>query len=152
MKNRTGFVSNSSSSSFIVGVAEVIDNNKLNSYVLERGIKYDSDFKVTTIGEIKSNAFWDIKYNNGKIRVSSFQTDVSLNIGEKPDDTKIVYVNISNDEGDYAFIEDEDWGDLNYDIDLDYFDDKQQDIYSVFTSGNSGINNADITFGAARNG
>jgi hypothetical protein len=151
MKIRSGFVSNSSSSSFIVGVAEVIDEAALDAYVSKFNLGKNSELKIRTIGEIKENIDYGVNFENGKIIVSSFCTDITLDVSNKPDSTKIIYTNIINDEGDSSFDVD---GDIDYDIDLDFFDESQQDIYRLFNTPDVGCNynTSQVDFGAARNG
>jgi len=130
--------------------------DKFSKFVRDKQLTvFGHNFGFSTIGEIKSNKKWDIKYFNDSIRVSSFEQDVTLDVGGCSDDTPIAYVNIINDEGDCgAFAYDDDRGGIDYDIDLDYFSNKQREMYNIFNTPNSGIdiNSSNVTYGAARNG
>jgi len=65
-------------------------------------------------------------------------------------DKNLAFFVIGNDEGDSMFSVDD--YELNYDIDLDFFPDEQQQLYKEFGSDESGVICADKTFGADRNG
>lgn len=47
MKIRTGFVSNSSSSSYVIGVARVTDEEKLKAFIEEHKLQYDANIYTT---------------------------------------------------------------------------------------------------------
>lgn len=150
MKTRMGFVSNSSSSSFICGIAEIADKTKFDDYIKQKGIELN-DYDVFVTTEEDSDNKCDVRLVGGHIVVDSFVTDSRVN-RNKPG-TMFFVVNISNDEGDYSFW-DEEYGEMNYNIDLDYYSTRQQQLYNIFTDPTSGLNmdNADVTYGAERNG
>lgn len=149
MKLRNGFVSNSSSSSFIVGIAEIVDMAKFESYVEKHKIIFDRDGYVINEGSI-NNDCWDLRLTNDKIVVESFETSVSVD--RKKPLTMFFVVNISNNEGDGSFWNEE-YCEMNYDIDIDYFDEDQQKSYNAFFDKDSGLNmENDVRYGAARNG
>jgi hypothetical protein len=173
MKIRNGFVSNSSSSSFMIAIGvitdwfkfkkwydEVIDlcdwssdlqvfsseNLPENGYEVEQ--KGD---RIITVGAVNSEPAVAIKKDHLKDRyqnISDNERAKILLLKEHLSD--IVVFNIGNDEGDYSF-QDNDFGELNYDIGLDHFQEWQRKIYTEFSEHN-GIGHVDKMFGAGRNG
>ena len=141
MKIRQGFVSNSSSSSFIVGVAKIEDKEKFDI------IKNDY-IKVLKVGDIKNN--WSINKNDRIISIESFQASVDIYMEHLTEEDYIAIININNNEGDDAFYCNDDY-DIDYDIDSDFFDKDQQELFEIFTEKN-GLSNIDLTYGAGRNG
>ena len=143
MKIRSGFVSNSSSSSFMIGIAKVKDRKKFDDFVKTTNFKYE-DF-------LFNNDTWINKIKNNNYVVSgcvNYEPEVSIPLKEVFDEN-VVYFNFGNDEGDTAFYDAND--DLDYDIDLDFFPEYQQKIYKGWTE-DAGLENIDKTFGADRNG
>jgi hypothetical protein len=149
MKIRTGFVSNSSSSSFIVGIAQIIDKAKFDNYIKENNIVLDDyDLYVTTADS--EDHSYDVRKRGDRLVVENFCTEVSTELN-KPG-TMFFVVNVSNNEGDGDFWNEE-YGEMNYDIDTDHFSDEHQAAYSAFFDPSSGLSmQNDITFGAERNG
>ena len=141
MKIRQGFISNSSSSSFIVGVAKIEDKEKFDI------IKNDY-IKVLKVGDIKNN--WSVNKNDRRISVESFQTSVDIYMEHLTEEDYVAIINISNNEGDDDFYCNDDY-DIDYDIDSDFFDKDQQELFEIFTEKN-GLSNIDLTYGAGRNG
>ena len=85
MKIRSGFVSNSSSSSFIVGVALVSDINKLKEYLTQHGIEFDNySFFVCSVKEVKDNKRYSVTFSKQDkhyvVEVDSFEYGVHLNL------------------------------------------------------------------------
>lgn len=149
MKLRKGFVSNSSSSSFICGIAEIKDKEKFNKYVSDHKIKLDEyDVYVHSAGNDKR---WDVNFAKDDVTVESFQTSSSVRRSSS-DSAEYFVVNVSNDEGDGPFWND-DYMEYEYDIDLSYFDEDQRKVYGMFFNSESGLNlENSITYGAGRNG
>jgi hypothetical protein len=150
MKVRKGFVSNSSSSSFIVGIARIADKAKFDAYVEKKGIKLNEDFGDVYLTSVDGSNRWDLQKVGDRMVVESFQLSASAAI-KSPTDIFFV-VNISNDEGDGPF-----WSDIyeeyNYDIDIDYFMEDEQAVYAAFFDAESGLEmSGDASYGAARNG
>jgi hypothetical protein len=154
MKIRNGFVSNSSSSSFIVGVAKINDYNEFEKYLENNNIKLNYEVKVMTLSNIKESNSYDMHVNNDRIYVDSFQTDVSLNIKDCKDEDLFLIVNICNNEGDSYFMTSDDDYDIDYDIDMSFFDIHDSKVYDAFYNEESGLDlsKSEVYYGAGRNG
>jgi hypothetical protein len=146
MKIRSGFVSNSSSSSYIIGVGKVVDREKLESYLKEHKID-KSDYEIVTTRELVDSTSWKYIFRKDKLIVEAFNGDeVSINVNTNKDDTYIT-IYVCNNEGDGCFMTDED-SDINYDIDDNFFDENQQAILGDI----EGVEKYISSYGAARNG
>ena len=154
MKSRNGFVSNSSSSSFMCCIAKITDSVKAKAWLdgLSLG-KYEYD--VSKVKDIPSEQYNMFSMRRmGRIIVESFQSEVFISDAELDDNDEILAINIANDEGDSLFsIVDGngDWEDYNYDIDLDFFPKNQRSAFKGLTEEN-GFTMVQKTFGAGRNG
>lgn len=148
MKIRSGFVSNSSSSSFICGIAEIKDKKKFNEYIEKHKILLDEyDRFVYKIGM----EHYGVHVSQDKVTAENFETCATVDRA-KSDSAEYFVVLISNDEGDGPFWN-EQWGDYDYDIDMDYFDECDQNVYQMFFDPESGLNQENsVNYGAARNG
>lgn len=151
MKQRYGFVSNSSSSSFIVGIAKVDNLDTFQKLKSKHGghkygpIRFLSgvDLDMLTREKFK-HVFINPKHNYVTISGGGNRgVDVSVPYDEF---ANYIVVRFNNDEGDYAFMDDDD--EFDYDIDLSWFSDIQQEYYNIVSS----FPIHDITFGAERNG
>ena len=163
MKKRLGFVSNSSSSSFLLGIALIKDGEKFDKWWETINLKRfpSSDVSITTVHDLKNGKMpfsgWGAMRLKGDIvEVECFRGDsVSLSLADcKPSD-RVFIVDIANNEGDYDFY-DYSYGvqypDLNYDIDLEFLGDAQVNLYHGITSKENGFVDGQVIFGAARNG
>lgn len=154
MKIRSGFVSNSSSSSFIVGIGKILDRRKFDTYLKNNGIQIDgNNFFISNLNEISQQKRYGIDLRKDCVRVDSFQESVSLK-GPFNSTDEFVVVNISNDEGDGAFCSEEEDSYPDYDIGMDWFDENQQKLFRLFHDKDSGVDvsTSQSTYGAARNG
>jgi hypothetical protein len=151
MKIRSGFVSNSSSSSFIVGVAKIVDKDKLIAHLAEQSIKLDN-FNISVVGpnEYENNSI-SFSIRKDIAKAESFQTESSVKVSSPTDE--FLVVNIVNNEGDGCFMADDD-SDLDHDIGYDFFDGTQQAVIDLFGTENIGldIKSSDVSYGAGRNG
>ena len=141
MKIRNGFVSNSSSSSFIIAIARVVDEDKLNTYIKKNNI---TNVEIEAIGDIKH--WYNINIKDNKIKLESFMSDVETTFKDETD--KVVIF-------DDAFGDDDDfWNgdDYDYDIDLDFFTEKIINTFEMFNKKDIGIEDSDYTYGAGRDG
>jgi len=140
MKIRNGFVSNSSSSSFMLGIAIIEDMGKFQKWFSSLTSKRDTEI-------ILASTFLK---DSSIIQEHNFQSDVNIPLSTIKDDTLLFILNIVNNEGDSAFYDKYGY-DLNYDIDLDFFDPADAEIYNGMIEEN-GLTQIDKTYGAARNG
>jgi len=156
MKTRQGFVSNSSASSFIIGIGVVEDEDKFRQACADVKLpldgKWDSVY-IKTLSEILADAAessWAEPLVRGtRIEVEAFDgSTVSLDYSELDGDTKIAVMEMSGElDDDYSFWNDE-YGEYNFDkspTDSDY------EKMSVF-SESCGIKKGMATGGAGRNG
>lgn len=174
MKYRSGFVSNSSSSSFMGGIGVVKDLEKFNKWIekiYNLGIDtwdiriVDPEEEATlSYSELDSDGeYWTVYMPvNHEPAVSLRKAEAFKALDDIPDTQKaknvlldnisnIVIFSISNDEGDSQFQIIDDWQ-VDYDIDIDFFPQEQQILYKEFGSKESGIICVDKIFGAGRNG
>ena len=166
MKIRTGFVSNSSSSSFMIGVGIVADKKKFDDWMSSLDERVKESISVinpwTSIEEswgnlTKSGNWFDLEapVNSGPSATMSIE---NYNKFQTIDPEDFVILSLGNGEGDSAFLyvdengEPDDYGELDYNIDLDWFSNDQSKLFSEFGSEKSGIICSDKTYGAERNG
>jgi len=151
MKTRTSLVSNSSSSSFIIAIAKVIDKSKLLTFIESLNIdKYD--YEIVKVSDIKDRFIT----TNEKIIVRSFMdNEVTLNKDLLNDDDEIIGINIVNNEGDCGMFsgcnDQGEYTEINYDIDLEDLPYNQVALYEGLGESN-GVSNVDKMYGAGRNG
>jgi hypothetical protein len=154
MKTRNGFVSNSSSSSFIIAIGKVIDKEKALSFITSCDILeyYWSISKLSDIINQKDLA----TVNDNEIVVESFEgSSVALNRSSLKEDDEVLVICIANNEGDSGifdgYIGNGEYGEINYDIILSDLPKRQVRLYDGLNEEN-GIINVNKTYGAGRNG
>ncbi|MBD3406177.1 MAG: hypothetical protein GF411_08680 [Candidatus Lokiarchaeota archaeon] len=113
MKVRQGFVSNSSSSSFIIGVGKIKDRSALKKLLPKSSYDCYCDILSTT-------ALLNKNYHDYGVRgdwltvIANVNSEPEVSIKFDPDgDDDYFVVNIGNNEGDQAFWRN-DMGDLDY--------------------------------------
>ena len=152
MKKRYGFVSNSSSSSFIIGYGTVKDKNALNEYMKKHGIKFDYDLELFNY-ETSNRLCESI---DGEPTITLWGgNDTDLSVPKKMINEDLLTVCIHNNEGDGAFSTFDNNGDF---LDLDYddafeesfYNEEQQAIMNIFNQ--PFIDNGFVQIGAERNG
>ena len=173
MKIRTGFVSNSSSSSFMAAIGVVKDWDKFDAWKSKISSQY-YDVILVDIEEDKKRNFKTLTYiDSTKISYeapTNNPTFVSINredyenidrnipvniqaknlLTEKGHNDIVIYC-VSNDEGDSDFWNEE-MQNLDYSkVDFNWFEKEQQKAYNEFNEEN-GIVLVDKTFGVGRNG
>lgn len=152
---RQGFVSNSSSSSFMVGIG-VVPSDRINEFKNKlTELKVGSySYKLITLADLleqeAGNPYSDYTFTENKITVNGGgNSGKSATINIDPDEkTHYFILNFNNDEGDSAF--QSAWGhcELDYDIDLSFFEPSQQELWSMINS----LPNSEAHYGAERNG
>lgn len=154
MKIRTGFVSNSSSSSFIIGYGLIKDRDHFNSIMSKISAMPDfRDYWVDVydadeLYKIPDRALYVSGGNDTEMRIHKEYFNSRKNHG-------LVILQILNDEGDDAF------RGLNYDEDyeldytkahdIEYYSESQRALYELLKNEKV-VTNSTVIFGAERNG
>ena len=171
MKVRYGFVSNSSSSSFIIAVAKVADKRKLEGW-----LKTIIDHKTLDWHSIGVRKLHDIPFSDdeddccgyaqrveesNRLQVVCLNDDFTVELKTKKmsELDEVFIVAIVNDEGDPDFYTDadyyyEEYPMPNWDIDICFFDSWQQKLFHDLNDKKdfTGLKDIHVKFGAGRNG
>ena len=142
MKTRQGFVSNSSSSSFIVAAARVVDAKEVEKFFATHSNVYDFDirrFGVTTNMPTCEQG--------NQVIVESFNDRCAYLYNMVKGEIYITYSYTGN-EGDDSF-----WNgdECVYDIDEDFFSGSERKIIEFFRTSTA-LKDYDLRIGAERNG
>lgn len=143
MKIRTDFVTNSSSSSYIVCFARVADNEKAKE-VLD---KYKNIIEIynakEVLEEIEGVYSWCEWLDCDWAGVYGITPDKEY-IKEHMEDNFILIEQCQD-------IEEDPWGDTDYDVDYEDFDEEITDMINKIVEEN-GFSEIEIGYGAGRNG
>jgi len=151
MKIRNGFVSNSSSSSFIATYGKIVDVKKFEKWMAT--FPHASRYKImngTSLLEMQENGGWNKPITSGFMDCMISENEVIHAAKTNPDDLFIFKTGIGPD-CDSDFMNSEDDWDLNYDIDLDRFNSDDIELYQSSVEYN-GIEVIEQTYYAGRNG
>lgn len=146
MKYRSGFVANSSSSSFMCAIGYIKNRQVFDEWVRKNKITLDHYYY--TIHDA-TDFYGELELDENKLRFNCCCDDV-IETTYHPELSEVFTMDIAHHEGDDGF-----WnGDyMEYDIDLNYFDDKEQKIYTEISDESiSGLIDVQKIFGAKRIG
>ena len=145
MKIRNGFVSNSSSSSFIFAIAEITDKASL----ITRFDSFSPD--ILSFITTKAKLLEQYMYSDNKIYKDLSTGSYEFDLNQLEDDKTYLLLDETGPEGDGYFC-DNHYGDMNYDIDLSDYDPYQRKLYIAITSNEAGLNHIDAHYQAGRDG
>lgn len=167
MKIRIGHVSNSSASSYMIGIGKISDMDILSKYMELVGVEfiqhYSTFFKLISFKELSHPEFeWNnysshTELTDKSIIVEASQNNesyVQLDVTDAKDTDLFLILSINNDEGDGPFMNydaNSNCGEIDYDIDYEYFDEIERHKYEAFKPEN-GVVQAQMRFGCGRNG
>lgn len=154
MKIRNGFVSNSSSSSFIATYGKVVDNNRFDKWLDK--CKYSRNYTIVSGEKLielqEQGGRWSHPITSGFMDCMIDEKKVLELAKNNPESTFIFKTGTGpTGDGDFMTGEDEDSYDLNYDIELDRFDPDDVELYDS-SIGFNGVEIIEQTYYAGRNG
>jgi len=144
MKIRSGFVSNSSSSSFICCYATIVDEEKALKYIKEKG---EDMSNVLTTEEViaRKNHEWN-----------AFGSDwagvwCEPKIEEDKNFKYLIFESLGGAGNDDYDFDPDGCGNYNYDVDYEDFTEREKNFIDGVGESN-GFNNVQVGYGAGRNG
>jgi hypothetical protein len=152
MKIRKGFVSNSSSSSFIIGIGKVVNFREAQKIIDKH--KYDAPKILSTqqIIDLANGGWSHFNIYEDKLEMTvewaSRGGYVEIPFDKQGNDYYLVVDKYPHD-GDQYFTQEDDWY-CNYDIDKDFFDKEDQELIDLQQTGI--VSDYSASFGAGRNG
>ena len=165
MKFRSGHVSNSSSSSFIIALGKIVDFTAFRKFVGKFSSDIRDSIELTDLEDIESGKTYEAELDENKdyIRMSRMDNDISLSVEEywkrdasnDPVETAVKHLSGAGDKdifiwnysgGDPAT----DDGDY-YDVSLDFFGKEAEEFYSGLTEEN-GVALVEKTYGGGFDG
>jgi len=158
MKIRSGFVSNSSSSSFIAGIGIIKDKEKFTKMLAElkekHGGKLEYGCNIRSTSEVLSpEEAWEVRQDGSKAYVTAAtnaEPEVSVSFDPSADESFFV-VDFGNNEGDNDFWNEE-FGEMEYDkVDRDWFVGGQKEILEILENRDL-FKEVDHILGAGRDG
>lgn len=147
MKIRQCFVSNSSSSSFLIGLAKVKDRTKVEELIKDTYGAQILSIKDYLTG--KSDRFWGLEMNGNSLTIESFTSAQATVRDLSSLDEVLIIEDSSGNESDFW---NEEYEEYDYDIDLDFFPENVQKIFLAITQGTDGLEPGEATYGAGRDG
>ncbi len=149
MKIRNGFVSNSSSSSFIIGYASIKDENNFQKYIKENNIEfYDNKFSDKPI-RFKEEIRKFLTDERGEIELVG-GNDTSIIIPNEIINEDLIFVEITNNEGDGCFYGESDFSNYEKAEREEFYSENQQKIIKLFKQ--DFLEYRKLIIGAERNG
>jgi hypothetical protein len=139
----------------MVGIG-VVPSNHINEFKNKLTVlKANSyEYQILTLADLlereAGNPYSDYTFTENKIEVKGGGNNgKSATIDIDPDENAHYFIlNFNNDEGDSAFPGDWEYCDLDYDIDLSFFAQSQQELWGMINS----LPNSEAHYGAERNG
>ena len=148
-----GFVSNSSSSSFLIGIGLIKDIKAARERLKDMP---EWDYEIVTSAELKDpdrGSYDEPRVKLNKLVVESFDyTEVCTPFNfEKEQFYLVMQVGGGSDSDFSVYDEDGEWMDMNYNIDMDFFSEQEQELDNIFYDKDL-IEDGQTAYGAGRNG
>jgi hypothetical protein len=135
------------------GIGYIKNRDVFNSWLRKHKITNHYNYNVRELKYPKKDDYWLEVYIDGNTNRVEFEAEgTELYIDYDPQYSDVFTMDVANHEGDSEFWND-DTLEMDYDIDLDYFTNEEQQIYKEMSDENvSGLCGVVKTFGATRIG